>query len=103
MAIEASSVSRGEVIRAEGDQPAVRRYDRYAAASEPLHIEIVSILEGHGRYGEALRSDLLEKEVQIKGAVKVDYLWTVLATAGTFLSCNLFTEERRGWRHSPAA
>ena len=65
-AVEAFSFSAGKVVGTERDKPAVGGYDRYAAAPEPLQVEVVRILEGHGGYGEAPDGDLLEKEIQVK-------------------------------------
>jgi hypothetical protein len=87
MAVEAFSFSASEVIGTKRDKHAIWGYDRYAAAHEPLQVEVVCILEGHGRYGEAPGADLLEKNIQVKRAFDPRRVRTVPSAAG-----NLFCQ-----------
>jgi hypothetical protein len=81
-AVEAFSLSTREVVGTKRDKHTVWGYNRYAATFEPLKIEVVRILEGHGRYGETPASHLLEKDIQVKRVFDPGYTRAVAAAGG---------------------
>lgn len=59
------TIPGGEVPRAEGDEASVRRGCMDAAEAEPLEVEILRVLEGHGADAEVAPFSKAEKPVEI--------------------------------------
>jgi hypothetical protein len=83
--VKALSFPAGKVVGTKRDKHTVWRYDRYAATYKSLQVEVICILESHGRYGETPCSDLMDKGIQVKGAFDLGHVCPLPTAAGVLL------------------